>query len=480
MNKPFFYFALFSCFYVNAQTTIVEEKYEKNNYPIEHFILSNSNQFVISKGDKMGGLVKANEIRSMITFDSDGSKKVLFENKKIIATMLSVSNDALLVTDISSGIFNSKTSYLIDDKYIEISKADVKDVRSFNSGNGYFTKKNEFYLKNKKDNFEIDFVKDELFLSVKDISTRKKNTYKLEKPSLNNFIGPNFIKSKEKFRFNFSVNQDETVDLDGKSISKDYTNTILYKTRFTSDGKKVKESVYNLKIPSHVFLYSRNYGGELTFGGYDNKFLHFADDLSVNNYIEDFETGDIYIYGLYGDELGNLNTSANPKGYYVFKFDKSGKKIWESINNIADSDFNKNHVMTTVFVDLMQLNNNLCFTIRVNGLKDFFNYSIISSSSGEVTKSQILEFNETFAHLDDTNNNSFNINSSFKNLNELKNKKFDFNSIVAFNSNSNFADYIKKIKSRNDLKFYSSFSSKGIWLYESDEKEYFKVTLFKE
>ncbi len=136
--------------------------------------------------------------------------------------------------------------------------------------------------------------------------------------------------------------------------------------------------------------------------------------------------------------------------------------------------------MTTVFVDLMQLNNNLCFTIRVNGLKDFFNYSIISSSSGEVTKSQILEFNETFAHLDDTNNNSFNINSSFKNLNELKNKKFDFNSIVAFNSNSNFADYIKKIKSRNDLKFYSSFSSKGIWLYESDEKEYFKVTLFKE
>nr|WP_315170540.1 hypothetical protein [uncultured Flavobacterium sp.] len=480
MKQFFFSICLFSSLFSFAQTTIIEEKYDKNNYPVEHFMLSNSNQYAISKGDKMGGLVKANEIRSMITFDSDGSKKVLFDNKKIIGTMLSVSNDALLVTDISSGIFNSKTSYLIDDKYLEISKADLKDIRNFNDGNGYFTKKNEFYLKNKKDNFDIDFVKDELFLSVKDIPTRKKNTYKLEKPSLNNFIGPNFIKSKEKFRFNFIVNQDETVDLDGKSISKDYTNTILYKTRFSIDGKKINESVYDLKILNHVFLYSRNYGGKFIFGGYDNKFLHFADDLSINNYIEDFETGEIYIYGLYGDEFGNLNTSANPKGYYVFKFDKTGKKLWESINNIEDSDFNKDHVMTTVFVDLVQLNENLCFTIRVNGLKDFFNYSIISSSSGKVINSQILEFNETFSHLDDTNNNSFNINSNFKNFKELKNKKFDFNSIVAFNFNSNVAEYIKNIKSRNDLKFFSSFSSKGIWLYESDEKEYFKVTLFKE
>lgn len=82
MKQCFFSICLFSSLFSFAQTTIIEEKYEKNNYPVEHFILSNSNQYVISKGDKMGGLVKANEIGSMITFDCDGSKKVLFDNKK--------------------------------------------------------------------------------------------------------------------------------------------------------------------------------------------------------------------------------------------------------------------------------------------------------------------------------------------------------------------------------------------------------------
>ncbi|PVX45865.1 hypothetical protein C8C85_1672 [Flavobacterium sp. 103] len=476
MKRILFSYCLISSFFVTAQNTIIQEKYEKNNHPIDHFVLSKSNLFVISKGDNIGGLVKADAINSMSTYDSEGSKKVLFNDKKIIGTMFSVSDKCLLVTDISSGMFNSKTKYLIDDKYTEIGKSDIKDMRSFYGGSGSFTAKNEFYLKNKKDDFDIDFVKDDLYLSVKDIVTRKKNTYKIEKPNLNNFIGPNFIKSKEKFRFNFVVNDDETVDLDGKSISKDYTNTILYKVKFSTDGKKVNELAYDLKIPNHVFLYSRNGGGKFTDGGYDNKFLHFGDDLSINNYIKDVKTGDIYIYGLYGDELGKLNDIASPKGFYIFKFDKSGNKVWESINKIDDSGFNSKLVMVQVFVDLVQLNDNVCFSIRTGGLKDFFHYSIVDKTSGKMIKAQNVEFNESFAHANNIGNMEYGINTNFKGF---KNIKFDFNSIIAINSNPKVADYIKNVKSSNDLLFSSKFSDLGIWLYESDEKEYFKVTLFK-
>jgi hypothetical protein len=479
MKRIVFSFCLLSSLFITAQTTIVEEKYEKDNYPIEHFILSKSNQFVISKGDKMGGLVRANEINSMFTYDCDGTKKILFDNKKIIQTIFSVDNQALLVTDISSGVFNSKSKYLMADKYIELSKSDIKDMRNFYTGNWFFTSKNEFYLKNKKDESNIDLEKDDIILFVKDISTRKKVSYKVDKPNLEKLVGPNFVKPKENLGFEFIVNSDETLDLVTKSILKDYANTVFYKTRLSIDGKKINELAYDLKIPNHVFLYSRNNGGKLVLGGTNDKFIHFNDDLSINNYVADLETGDIYIYGLYGDELGKLNDQANPKGFYVFKYDKFGKKIWESINKIDDSDFNKDHTMTTVFVDLVQLNNNLCFSIRINSLKDFFNYSIIDIASGNIVKAENLVFNETFAHINDTKNNMYNINSSFKNLKELKNKKFDFNSIVAFNSNAKFAEYIKNVSSKNDLNFYSSFSIRGIWLYESDDKEYYKVTLFK-
>lgn len=478
MKRILFIFCLISNYYVIAQTTIINEKYDKNNYPVNHFLRTKSNLYVISKGDKMGGLVKADEIHSMCIYDFDGTKKVLFDNKKIIGSYFSVDNKALLVTDISSGIFNSKSSYLIQDRIIELNKSDVKDLRNIGSGNAFFTFKNEFYLKNKKDECNVNLEKDDLFLFVKDISTRKTLSYKVKKPNLDKLVGTSFIKPKEDLGLKFIVNFDESLDLITKSISKDYSKSILYKTRLSNQGTVTNELVYEIKVTDHVLLYSRNYGGDFTYGGYDSKFLHFKDDLSINNYMEDESNGDIYIYGLYGDEFGKLNDMATPKGYYIFKFDRSGKKIWESINIIEDNDFNKPHTMSTIFVDLVQLNNNVCLTIRVNGLGDFFNYSLIDKTSGSFIKSESLEFKETFAHLNDAENNRYTINSNFKNLKELKNKKFDFNSIVAFNSNSKFAEYITSLSSKNDLNFYSSFSNKGIWLYESDDKEYFKVTVF--
>lgn len=472
---------LITSFYVTAQTTIIEEKKDKENNIINFHLFPNSNQIVISKGKSIKGLAVYSVFNDVSSYDINGIKKPLITDKMLIGSIFSNTENSILTTDISSGLFKSKTMYFIDEKFIELSKSELNDSKIvFYDQNQNFTSKFEYNLRNKKEKFDIDLEKDDVYLSVKDIFTRKKQAYKIDKPNLDKLIGPNFIKVKEKLGFQLRVNYDETIDLITKSVSKDYSNTILYKTRLSDDGKKVNDLVFDLKIPNHVFLYSLNNGGKLRFGKATSTTLQFfEDDLSINNYIVDVKSGDIYIYGLYGDEFGNLNNSANPKGYYVFKFDKTGKMLWESINNIEDSDFNKDHVMTTVFVDLFQLNDNVCFTIRVNGLKDFFNYSMISKSSGKVTKSQILEFNETFAHLHDTDNNSFSINSIFKNVKEFRNKKFDFNSVLAINYNPKFEEYIKNVKSNNDLYFKSSFSDKGVWLFESD-KEHYKVTLFKD
>jgi hypothetical protein len=479
MKKFFFYIVLFSRFFVNAQTTIVEEKKDKENNVINFDLLANSNQMVISKGKTIKGLAVYSVFNDVSSYDINGIKKPLITDKKLIGSIFSNSENAILSTDISSGLFKPKTMYFIDEKFIELSKSDLKDINFVFGTEPLFTSKYSYNLLNQKDKIDINLEKDDVFLLVKDISTNKKQTYKIVKPNLSNLIGSNFIKPKEDLGYSLVVNYDETIDFVTKSISKDYTNSILYKTRLSNEGKITNELVYDIKVPNHVLLYSRNNGGKFTFGGTNNDFLHFKDDLSINNYIEDVNNGDIYIYGLYGDELGKLNDMATPKGYYVFKFDKSGKKIWESINKIEDNDFNKSHTMITIFVDLVQLNNNLCFTIRVNGLGDFFNYSLIDKSSGNIFKTQNIEFNETFAHLDDTNNNDFRINSDFKNLKEYKNKKFNFNSIIAINSNSKIAEYIKNVKSNNDLYFTSVFSDKGAWLVESD-KEYYKVTLFKD
>lgn len=466
MKRILFSLCLISSFCGTAQTTtIFENKDSKQYLYYKTTLLPNSNSLVIWKD----------------IYDSDGNKKPLSDGFKPDMLIHANSENSFFNVDQSKSRFNPQYMYIIDGKIIEINKSEVKDSNiSFFGKKQNFTSKFEYNLVDKKGNFKIDFLKDDIYLSVKDILTRKKNTYKIEKPNLGNYIGSGFINLKEEFRFDLVINYDETIDLVSKSISKDYSNTILYKTRLSNEGKKLNDLVYNLKITNHVFLYSKNDAGKYNYGGYDNDFLHFSDDLSINNYIEDANTGDIYIYGLFGNESGKLNTMADPKGFYIFKYDKSGNKIWESINNIDDSDFNKGHVMNTIFVDLFQLNNNVCFTIRINGLKDFFNYSIVDKASGKTLKTQALEFNETFAHLNDTDNNHFHINSSFKNLKQLKNTTFDFNGVVAFNYNSKIAEYIKSKNSSSNMFFSAQFSDKGIWLNESVENEYFKVTLFKE
>jgi len=462
MKKTLLSIALFSTIYLSAQTTIVEDKDAKTYRYTKATLLPNSN-FIINGRD---------------LYDENGTAKPFMDPSIKFGFIKSANTEnAFAYQDDSEGVFKIKMGYIIDSKLVELKNAELRDdnILVFEKSQN-FTSKYIYTLRNSKGKFDVDFEKDDLYLCVKDMLTRKKNTFKIEKPNLDRYIGSNFIKSKEEFRFNLAVNYDNTVDLISKSISKDYSNTLLYRTSLSNEGKKINELVYDLKIPNHVFLYSNNGGGKFVQGGYDNKFKHFGDDLSINNYIEDFKTGDIYVYGLYGNDSAKLNDMASPKGFYVFKFDKEGNKLWESINDIKDADLNKNHVMTTVFVDLYQLGNNVCFTIRINGLKDFFNYSIIDKPSGKVAKTQNLKFDETFAHLDDTDNNHYDINSDFKGISKAK---FDFNGIVAVNSNSKVADYVKNVKSRNNLFFSSQFSDKGIWLYEACENEYFKVTLFK-
>jgi hypothetical protein len=479
MKKITLFTTLFISVLSFAQITIVEEKIEKGK-KISCFLLEKTNQLMITKGTSSSGLAVYSEFSSLISYDEKGNKKEIVKDEKIIGPFYSNSENAFIGMDISGSLFDAKCKYFIEGKTRILSKEELKESKiDILSGKTTFNSKFEYNLENQKGKFDIDLKKDELNFVVTDIFTRKRQSFKIEKPNLDKYIGENFIKPEEKLGCILVSNFNETIDLVTKSISKDYTKTILYKTRLSNDGKKVNDLAFEMSIPNQTFIYSFNNGGFITFGGYGGNFVHFFDDLWINNYIEDQTNGDIYIYGLFGDEPSKLNNQASPKGYYVFKFDKTGKKLWESINKLEDSDFNKGHAMTTVFVGLKELNNTVCLDITINGIKDFFNYNIIDKTTGKVSKTENILFNESFSDLANKQD-YFKINSKFKGVKEFKDKKFNFESIIAINSNNKIEDYVKKITSKNDLFFKSTFSDKGVWLYETDNKEYYKVTLFKE
>ena len=46
--------------------------------------------------------------------------------------------------------------------------------------------------------------------------------------------------------------------------------------------------------------------------------------------------------------------------------------------------------------------------------------------------------------------------------------------------NKNVQNYIRSVKSKKDVQFEAIIAESGIWLIESDNKEYYKVLLFED
>ena len=337
---------LLSFLFVKAQTTIVQEAYEKDNKPVSYRYLSKNHKIVIFKGKKMGGLVAASQTNNIYNYDLSGNKTALVENQKLYDCSFSNSEKTLRVFDISNGIFKTAVKYLVDDKFTKPVVIDQNNAfsRYFPYYDNY-TDKCELKLTNQNNKTDIDFPTDNLNLSVVDIVSRKSKTFKLDKPNVTRLVSAGLVQPTKKLGLNYNINDDESFDFITKSILTDYSKTTLYKTTYSlSDGKVSSDIAFELSLTGKYFIYSNN-GAGFTDTPANRAPPYFDDDMFINNYITDKSNGDVYIYGLYSDKSGALNKEVSPKGYYVFKFDKTGKKLWESVNAMEDKDLNKKHYM---------------------------------------------------------------------------------------------------------------------------------------
>lgn len=470
--------ALLSFFFVKAQTTLVEDKYEKGNKPVGFSFLSKSKKVVIYKGKKIGGLVAGSQTNSIYSYDLSGNKTMIVENEKLYQCGFSNSEKTLRVYDMSGGIRDIKEKFLIDGKFT--------NSYPFDQSNAYpkyfpyyrnFTDKSILKLTNQFNKLEIDFEKDNLKLDITDIITRKHKGFKIDKPNIGRLTASNLVQPSKKLGLNYTINSDESFDFITKSITSDYTKSILYKTTYsTIDGKLLKDASFEVNLKDKTLIYSNN-GGGFTDTPPNKAAPFFDDDLSINNYIVDQSNGDIYIYGLYGDKAFDLNKDANPKGYYVFKFDKDGKKIWESINKIEDKDFNEKHYMYYTETDLSFINNKLCFYAFVNEHDEYLNYGIIDQATGTQDKNKKIVFHEYESRVG-VGSDFFKLNYEYNK--ELKNKKFNINGIIAYDNNTKYADYVKNVKINDETHFLTLFTNFGIMVIETDNEQYYKVVYFKE
>lgn len=471
---------LLSFLLVKAQTTIVQDTYQKDNKPVSYDYLSKNHKIVIYKGKKIGGLVAGSQTNNIYSYDFSGNKTPIVENQKLYQCSFSNSEKTLRVFDISDGIFKTSVKYLVGDKFTKSVILDQNNAftRYFPYYNNY-TDKYELKLTNQYNKQDIDFPNDNLNLLVVDIMTRKSKTYKLDKPNTARLMAGNLVQPSKKLGLNYTINDDESFDFITKSIAEDYSKTTLYKTTYSlSDGKISNDIAFELNLKGNYFIYSEN-GAGFTDTPANKSLPYFDDDLFINNYITDKSNGDVYIYGLYSDKSGALNKEVSPQGYYVFKFDKTGKKIWESVNKIDDKDLNKKHYMYYTSTNLSFINDKLCFYVFVNENNEFLNYSMLDKKIGKEERTKKIIFHEYESRVG-IGSDFFKLNYEYKDVKELKNKKFNLNGIIAYDLNTKFSEYVKNVKAKNETHFLTLFTDIGLLVIETDNDEYYKVTYFQD
>lgn len=529
MKKIFVGLTLFLITLLNAQTTVVEGKFTTDNVPVNYKYLPQNDKIAIMDGKPIkSAMILTSFINNINSYDQNGVKTKIVENENLVNCTFSSTENSFKALD-GNSTFKLKFKYFLNGVSSEIFEKSsfIKDgdfsfgmfdtynsLNYYNDYRSYFLKKhfpssfNDFYelsFTNQKEKSDINFVKDDLYLETFDLRTKLKNRVKLEKPDLSLLIGSQFVKSKYDLSFNCRVNDNESFDMITKSLATDYKTATFYKTTYGLNGKKLKTIAFNTHLDNSFFVYSNNKAGRYEIsiaspgsyipsvyynnkagryeqsnassGNYIPSSLEFLDDLSVNNYYEDRKNGDVYVYGLFSDNMPTKYVGLkSPNGYYVFKFDKNGTKIWESINRIDDSeDFNK-AILVLLEVGIQEFNGNLIFSATYNDKREYLHYAVVNKKSGNILKSNKVIFNEDTSHY--YSDKMFIINT-FEDK-QFKKMTFSTNSIIALDLSQNYLNYIKKLTADKTLYFDTIFSDNGIWLVETDNKQYYKVSHLKD
>ncbi|OXA79387.1 hypothetical protein B0A65_10555 [Flavobacterium frigidimaris] len=489
---------------MSAQTVIVDEKFEDENEPVTFQYLPNSKKFVVYKGFGIT-MTLSYIVTNAMSFDVDGKKTILFDKEKLVSPTFSVTENTYKAYDATKfsmkanyKFFQNNTSHIVSHDALDnlntsyFGRYDYDNVLCAVTSrwpnlpfDASFNDTYDFGFTNQKQKDKIDFEKDDIYLETVEIKTNARKRIKLDKPDLSLLKGDSFAEQDPKTSFNCKLNGNENFDIITKSVSSDFQTTIIYKTTYDFQGKKIKELPLTLKLKDNFFVTSDNSGGPKDFNttpaNPGNPFTTVTvtlGTLSVNHYFEDRKSGDIYVFGIFSEKATKeIGGGANPKGFYVFKFDKDGKKLWESLNKIESKDFfERIHQTSLLQVNLLEYKNDLIFTLSVNSFTEFSNSAIVNKETGTISKINFIEYNNNTSNL---KSKAF-VNNSYVS-DDFKNKVFSQMTFVAMIANPTLLNYVKGVSKEGKKLYYDTvFSDQGIWLVQTDNKESYKVLLFKD
>ena len=481
MKKLFAAFIFLTSLISYSQKTIVEDVFDKENRPVSFHVLPNFNQIIIESG-KIPGMSWKRSIKTVTRYDDDGTKKVLLQSGDQMDLEVNyVDNNVFKACEFASMKWSTDFKIYVDK---DVSQLISKDIE-----HSYFNNLYLFDLGNEKQKSVYNLFDDDLYLFKTNIKTLKSDKIKLDIPFKNVNYKEFFKLKKLAYKAVYNLNNFEIVL---KFIDLNCNSTVVNRLIYDYNGKFITKKSYKIDI-ENALVESNNKGGIIISNGGNggvssdklafnqiNEFnvidtmLGFADQLSVNNFIVDNKQN-VYFYGLFG-EKGDKSIDGTPRGYYVFKFDKEGKLLWKKLEDIVKKDFNKYASTANLYVTLLNRGSKLDFVIFSSRFEDMLIYKEINIESGELTNSKDIAIDESSVSVAGIQDDFL---LAFFNLKDWKKVRCNPMTLVYYETIPKFKTYIDTFQSKKEKTYINSYAfEKGIWLIESDNKTYYKVSYF--
>ncbi|MFN7099175.1 MAG: hypothetical protein ACK4M4_02220 [Flavobacterium sp.] len=476
MKKAFVCILLLSGIYGIAQTVIVDEKFVKDDKPIEFQLLKKQNQLLVNKGKPYGSIRGINKAE---LYSIDNSpKKTIVTDGRFLEFNPSFIDDSFSGTQFNGVGWVADTKVYADNKLI--ATVDSKKPMLF------FSKEFSFDIGNEK-NKGVGFLeKEDIFLHKFVYKTGKTEIIKLIKPNFLRANKKDFYKLKDIFHMLYYHN--ESFEIATKFIQNNTKSFILHRAIYDYNGNILENLAYDVDI-NKPLIFSNNGGGNFrsVYNGFTmvqnrafrtvNPYVDiFADQLSINNFYVDPDSGNLYIYGLYGRNEGRF-VNNDVQGFYIVKFDAKGNKIWQKTEELTDEQIKKNAVKLKLNLDFDIVQGNIIFSIHNSASDPYYFYSKVNSNNGDIIKNDILLFEVDKMGVAEHAKTEV---VAFYTLADYKYLKFDMNTFSVLKDNQKLQSYLSGLGGpKNKISINSFSSDKGIWLIESDNKEYYKVTYFK-
>ncbi|WP_293891865.1 hypothetical protein [Flavobacterium sp.] len=466
----------FVCVSATAQITVYESNLDKVKSLIKYDYLPFKNRLVVLEAFKRTSTVRP-PFYNAISIDENGKSELVIDNEKFRYFNYSSKNDAL--KGIYQDGFDAKEGFVIENSKKQI--IDNKDFINFNQYDNFFDDKYIVILTDDKGKGSINIEKKDIYLTKYDIAKKTMNTVALEKVDIQR-LQTKDIKTPKRVSFRPIFNTDSNIEIITKSISKNNNSSVLYRTIYDLNGKKINDYAYKTTLTKGFLSYFATFSttqNEINAPDNADTSVIPTKDLDFNEFYVDNKTNEVYVYGV------EMNSKKDPIGFYINKFSREGNLIWEKFYPVDDdkkgfNDFKLLWKFSSIYLYEFMDDDNVVISIsgEKGGMTDLYNhFFVIDKSSGKLVKRSFmsgdLRTRKMYAYGED-------MNSVFAQIKIGTDRYCSRSTLIALGLNPKVDKYVRGVVKKGDVFFDSFITSKGVWLMESDDATYFKVTLFKE